>query len=435
MTTPSLGTSIEELLEQAAAEGRGFETGRYLVTYRPGAREDAVKSMRSGAAIRSASAADFESGAVDFDGLSGAQSLVLPELDVAVVSAHPDERGALESMVADSSNPIEAVEPETFVFHQGADWREYLRGFAAAADRIQKDLGGGGGEPAPAPGGGDPDEEAAVAGVTWGLAATRAAASPLTGRGIRVAVLDTGMDFRHPDFVGRAFASATFIPGQPAQDGHGHGTHCIGTACGPRAPAGRTPRYGIASEAQIFVGKVLSNTGSSVGGSVLAGMNWAIQNRCAVISMSLGGPGGPFVAYTQAGQAALNAGCLIVAAAGNDSRRPGFIAPTGSPANSPTIMAVAALDERLGVAPFSNGGKIEIAGPGVNVFSSWPMPMRYRTISGTSMATPHVAGIAALYAQSNPGLRGRALWSALVARARRLPLPPRDVGAGLVQAP
>jgi len=93
------------------------------------------------------------------------------------------------------------------------------------------------------------------------------------------------------------------------------------------------------------------------------------------------------------------------------------------------------MDERLNVASFSNGGKVEIAGPGVNVFSSWIMPKRYNTIGGTSMATPHVAGVASLFAQSNPGLRGRALWEALTARARHLPLPPRDVGAGLVQAP
>jgi len=116
--------------------------------------------------------------------------------------------------------------------------------------------------------------------------------------------------------------------------------------------------------------------------------------------MSLEGPGGPVPAFTNAGRAALDAGCLMVAAAGNESRRPTVIAPTGSPANSPTIISVAAVDERLNVAPFSNGGKVEIAGPGVNVLSSWIMPKRYNTISGTSMATPHVAGVASLFAQS-----------------------------------
>jgi subtilisin family serine protease len=151
--------------------------------------------------------------------------------------------------------------------------------------------------------------------------------------------------------------------------------------------------------------------------------------------MSLGGVGGRVPAYTRAGLAALDAGCLMIAAAGNESRRPTVIAPTDSPANSPTIMSVAAVDVDLNVAFFSNGGKVEITGPGVDVFSSWIMPRRYNTISGTSMATPHVAGVAALFAQSNSGLRGRALWAALTARARPLPQPPSDIGAGLVQAP
>jgi subtilisin family serine protease len=222
--------------------------------------------------------------------------------------------------------------------------------------------------------------------------------------------------------------SAEFV-GQPVQDLHGHGTHCIGTACGPKAPSGNTPRYGIGYRASIVVGKVLSNSGFSVGGSVLSGMNWAIANRCQVISMSLGSQAGVQPAYTNAGQAALNNDCLIIAAAGNAG------AATGAPANSPTIMSVASLDSDLNPSSFSNFGKVEIAAPGRDVFSSWPRPTRYRTISGTSMATPHVAGCAALWAETSASLRGMNLWRRLQATARRLPLPATRVGAGLVQAP
>ncbi|HYN46877.1 MAG TPA: S8 family serine peptidase, partial [Allosphingosinicella sp.] len=253
--------------------------------------------------------------------------------------------------------------------------------------------------------------------------------SSRTGAGIRVAVLDTGMDLNHPDFAGRQFVTATFV-NQPVQDLNGHGTHCIGTACGPLAPPGTTPRYGIGHKVSpIYVGKVLTNAGTGSTGTVLAGMNWAVANNCTVISMSLGAPVPVVAAYTAAGQAALNKKLLMVAAAGNN-----YCQPTGAPANSPTIMAVASLDKNLAPSNFSNCGKLEIAAPGRDVFSSWPMPLRYKTISGTSMATPHVAGCAALWAQSSASLRGQALWNKLLATAKLLPYPPTKVGRGLVQA-
>jgi subtilisin family serine protease len=256
-----------------------------------------------------------------------------------------------------------------------------------------------------------------------------------------VAVLDTGHDLEHPDFEGRTVTAESFVSGETPQDGHGHGTHCVGTSCGPANPTD-TRRYGVAGGAEIFVGKVLGDQGSGSDAGILAGIEWAIANGCQVISMSLGADVRQVSrAYEAVGRRALDAGSLIVAAAGNNARRsagnPGFV---GIPANSPSIMAVAAVDSRLRVADFSarsnpvRGGQVDIAGPGVAVFSSWPMPRRYNTISGTSMATPHVSALAALFCQAT-GKRGAELWSEVTRAALRLNLPSADVGVGLAQAP
>lgn len=278
--------------------------------------------------------------------------------------------------------------------------------------------------------------------ATWGLQLTKILQSDLTGRGIKVAVLDTGFDDTHQDFIGRAVTKKLFATRSTEGDVQGHGTHCIGTACGPLRPL-TGPRYGVAHEAEIYAGKVLGDDGFGTDRSIIAGMEWALDQGCHVISMSLGATtqlgDQPSDDYEQIGQICLDSGALVVAAAGNDSTRPQRIAPVNSPANASTIMAVGAVDSALVPAFFSCGGlnpgqDVDISAPGVDILSSLP-ENRYDRWDGTSMATPHVAGVAALIAQSDPKFRGWTLWARVLQIASRLPLPSRDVGKGLLQAP
>ncbi len=414
-----LATSVDDMLLSAMERGEeSLQTGRFIVTFKEGAVEDGVQAL----GMRVADAREFEDQAVSMADLGDAEALLLPEVGAAVVSGAAFEAHELSvESGMDAESPILSVDPEYFAFtDQGVE--AYLKGFRRAAEVIASDIGLGSDQLS------EDEADPLVSGATWGLTACKVPQSSRSGAAIRVAVLDTGMDLGHPDFAGRQFVTRTFV-GQPVQDLHSHGTHCIGTACGPKGPPGTTPRYGIAYQSPIFVGKVLTNSGSSVTGSVLAGMNWAIASNCTIISMSLGSRAPVQPAYTSAGRAALSRGLLIIAAAGNNA------ANTGAPANSPTIMAVASLDRNLAPSSFSNYGKVEIAAPGRDVFSSVPRPTRYGTKSGTSMAAPHVAGCAALWAQTSPSLRGQALWNRLLGSARPLAHPAFRVGRGLVQAP
>ena len=420
-------------------------TGRFIVTFREGAHAEALAHLRKHAGLTKAklmSSADFGLAGADMGQMSEGGGLVLEHIGVAVVHIDPRAAG-LMAQDAGEDAAILAVEPEGMMYAlselPGVSL-EYMRGFRDAADSLYHHATQRAGE----------SQQAEVAAafvdtpiLTWGLQATKAGMSARSGNGIKLAVLDTGLVLAHPDFAGRPIVSKSFIAGvATANDGHGHGTHCIGTAAGPlKPPMGR--RYGIAHKAQIHVGKVLSDQGSGADGGILAGIDWAIANKCAVVSMSLGAPAPTTtVAYETVGQRALTAGTLIVAAAGNNaSRNTGNFGFVERPANSRSFMAVAALDSSLRVANFSArdtalaaGTAVDIAGPGVAVYSTWLMPARYNTISGTSMATPHVAGIAALWAEAS-GDRGAALWHRLIVNARALGAPIVDVGRGLVQAP
>jgi subtilisin len=395
--------------------GQPATTGRSVVVFSDGVRGDReaiARALRSLAGITSViGTADARTGALDPDEAANAEAIAFDVLGLAVIARDPSALPRTVAAEGAPSGPIVAVEPERFLYAIEAQ------------------------EPAV----GQPvvDDEA----FTWGLRATAVDTTTATGGGVRVAVLDTGLDLEHPDFAGRMITSRSFVAGEPVHDGQGHGTHTTGTACGPAdPPQGR--RYGVASQAEIFAGKVLNDAGSGTDASILAGIDWAITNGCRVISMSLGADiRAVSTAYDTVGRRALGAGTLIVAAAGNNAgRRFGDLGFVGVPANSPSIMAVAAVDSGLRIADFSaasnpvQGGAIDIAGPGVDVYSSWRMPRRYNTISGTSMAAPHVAAIAALWSQSGE-TTGQALWDALVQAARALDLPASDVGAGLAQAP
>lgn len=419
-----VSSSVEDLLAAALERGdESLETGRYIVTFKENAIDEGIKSLGA-RGLRLADAREFPEQAITLENVGDAEGVVFPEIGVAIIGGAAFASRSLSALADGSTdNAVETIEPEYFAFAD-ADSTGYLRGFRRAAEAIAEDLR------APDETELEPDEDPLVVGATWGLIRCKVPPSLRSGLGIRVAVLDTGLDLGHPDFGGRPIISQTFV-GQPVQDLHGHGTHTCGTACGPKAPAGATPRYGVAYRAPIFVGKVLNNSGSGSTGTVLAGMNWAIANRCVAISMSLGSNSPVQAAYTAAGASALSKGCLIIAAAGNA----GPAGLTGAPANSPTIMAVASLDNTLAPSSFSSIGKIEIAAPGRDVFSSWPRPTKYKTISGTSMATPHVSGCAALWAETSPALRGTNLWKKLQATAKPLPFPVTKVGKGLVQAP
>ncbi len=364
---------------------------------------------------------------------AGAGPTLFSRLGVAVA-----ELTSEQLRVARADRRLLGIEPERVVRAIARPLsEEYLRGFADAAGFLHEQASRAGAGAGPVPPARFVDTDA----LTWGLQATGVDRTPETGKGVMVAVLDTGLDLAHPDFAGRQIESRSFVDGQPVQDVQGHGTHTAGTTAGPAAPgAGR--RYGVAHEATLLIGKVLGDDGSGTDAGILEGIEWAITRGAAVISMSLGSDVEEVsAAYENVGRRALDAGSLIVAAAGNNAERGrGDLGFVGIPANSPSVMAVAAVDSALGIADFSAassavpGGQIDIAGPGVDVYSSWPMPRATNTISGTSMATPHVAGVAALWSQRT-GATGRQLWTQLVQAAQRLPLPSGDVGSGLVRAP
>ncbi|OAQ70604.1 Subtilisin-like serine protease PR1A [Pochonia chlamydosporia 170] len=207
------------------------------------------------------------------------------------------------------------------------------------------------------------------------------------GNGACVYVLDTGIETTHPEFEGRATWLKSFIDGED-NDGHGHGTHCAGTV--------GSKTYGVAKKAKLLAVKVLDNGGSGSYAGVIAGMEFVSQDyktrgcpNGAIASMSLGGPFSASV--NQAAAAMVSSGVFLSVAAGND----GADAARYSPASEPSACTVGATTSTDARSSFSNFGKlVDIFAPGSAILSTW-INGGTRSISGTSMATPHVAGLAA----------------------------------------
>ncbi|MEV6332641.1 S8 family serine peptidase [Streptomyces sp. NPDC051909] len=415
-------------------------TGRYVVLLDPADQDRGLNALRSSAGIAPVERVrGTESGHVAGLLERPDVSVLFEDLAAVVVEVRPEQRHALVT-AAEAEPSIIAAEPERMVYTSPITAPQQAPTEFYPAYRSDEDVVTRHSQAEAAASQGPAWDEQLL---TWGLQAIRANLSGLTGRDVKVAVLDTGVDTGHPDLNGCIEATASFVPGESAEDGNGHGTHCIGTAAGPASPR-QGPRYGVACDARILAAKVLSNAGSGTDGQILAGIAWAVAQGARVISLSLGAPVQPGELYPQTyeilAQRALARGTVIVAAAGNDSGRPPRIEPVSRPANCPSILAVAALDKALTPSFFSNGGvnsqggEINIAAPGRDVRSAAPGG-GYQNLSGTSMATPHVAGVIALLAQAHPGATATELMTGLTSGAFPLTQPTRDVGAGLLQAP
>ncbi|MFJ8791601.1 S8 family serine peptidase [Streptomyces sp. NPDC102462] len=269
-----------------------------------------------------------------------------------------------------------------------------------------------------------------------------------TGRGVDVAVLDTGYDQDHPDLKDAVEDSASFVPGEDVTDRNGHGTHVASTVAGSGAASGGTER-GVAPGVDLPVGKVLSDEGYGYDSWILAGMEWAARDAHArVISMSLGSSqyaDGQTVLARAVDELSAETGALFTIAAGNDGPDAQTVR---SPGTADAALTVGAVDSSDTIADFSSRGprygddalKPEITAPGVGILAARSQCMSegsgsYISLSGTSMATPHVAGVAALVAAAHPDWTGSRIKDALVSTVKATEdIAADDGGNGRVDA-
>ena len=246
--------------------------------------------------------------------------------------------------------------------------------------------------------------------IPWGVARVGAPQEwkAAQGDGAVVGVIDTGIDATHPDLQGQVVGGVNLVDATTPNawaDDEGHGTHVSGTIA-----ARGQGLFGVAPKAKLYAIKVLDSQGNGDYSTVIAGIQWAMNHGIKIVNMSLGASEGSDPLH-RAVQAAVAAGVTVVAAAGNTGGAVGF------PGAYPEVIAVGACDESNRVAPFSSRGpQVSFIAPGVNILSA-RMGGGYTTMSGTSMATPHVAGLAAL--AWSLGVRDPKALRAMLSRAAR----------------
>ncbi len=209
------------------------------------------------------------------------------------------------------------------------------------------------------------------------------------GENVRVAVLDTGVDTSHPDLSDAVIKSKDFT-GDGIEDSQGHGTHCAGIIAARQNGVGF---IGVAPKADLLIGKVLNNRGSGQMEWIANGIDWAVKQNAHIISMSLGGPQSSQVLYESIHKALMK-GVLIICAAGNEGTL--YQNSIGYPGRYGSVITVASHDRSGNRSGFSShGGELDVMAPGSNIWSTYKNG-GYAELSGTSMATPFVAGLSAL---------------------------------------
>ncbi|MFE6165806.1 S8 family serine peptidase [Streptomyces sp. NPDC056486] len=280
------------------------------------------------------------------------------------------------------------------------------------------------------------------------IGADKAWAAGFDGKGVKVAVLDTGVDATHDDLKDQVVGAKNFTSAADATDHYGHGTHVASITAGTGAKSGGKFK-GVAPGAKLLNGKVLDDTGSGDDSGIIAGMDWAAEQGADIVNLSLGGGDTPGVDPLEAQVNKLSAdkGILFAIAAGN-AGAPGSV---GSPGSADAALTVGAVDDNDKLAEFSSQGprvgdgaiKPDVTAPGVDITAAaapgsvidqevGQKPEGYLTISGTSMATPHVAGAAALLKQQHPDWKYAELKGALTASTKGGKYTPFEQGSGRI---